>query len=792
MKTTKKSLHAMIHFVSFLVIACIAFGSIGLTAFAWEQDAHELINEKAIELFEDYEKHADKYFNNHVDLKAWTKSPKVISSSKTAKYYEQDWRTSRSYQHIIHGGYSADEPHLYVSVKHFYNPIASNSPHQLTDLKEYHGIGWEAIPATDWALTRPENPYTLVRALQNYKKSMEISYKDSLSTIPTTGDFRDFAGEPTDLEEMRKMYAGKALRGLGEVLHLVADMTQPAHVRNDAHPKWEITESAIKKSVAATLVNEPRRDGVNVPGLGKTTGNIMRNLAYWTNRNFYSEDTMYDPVAEVQPKNKQKPYDSPVFSLFYEKEYKGYPTWFKNYYGKEIPMFRKERDWTFVNYRYIITSDFAVEQGKILLPLAASTCASVINLFWPTLQLTQDIVEVEVDPEIQTKAEEQKVAEVKQYEATIQLKHLHTKDHQWAEYGLQIRYSGPGELWRIRGSRHRKITDVEFINGSVVACQDPETGEMVEGKPQLILPLGSNRGSSLSGPKIDYTVEMEDALYVKVTAGVQQVKSIPYIFQLEKPTILVDTENKTIMPGDSPVLEATIENPPERYRLDWYIENLSTDKEDLEPIKPIYTYENTLEHTFEKEGVHRVTVKLYDRKRKAVVAEDYMDVIAEFVDLSGPWNVVLTVEGESAFFRKLVQGLLKAIVGIFKPLFEATGESMEDTDSKIDQFSFVGTTIEYRIQLQKTKEDEIYYEGTIEFTGSNTGYITGSDIDISSVILTMEKKHLVLYAVSVNDYGVTVKVPFLTHGELIGIRQLEGEFKTDAPFTLQGSWKATR
>jgi hypothetical protein len=162
---------------------------------------------------------------------------------------------------------------------------------------------------------------------------MEIPYNATASTIAAKGDFRDLAGEPADLEEMRKMYAGKALRGLGEVLHLVADMTQPAHVRNDAHPKWEITESAIKKSDAKTLVNEPRRDGVNVPALGKTTGNIMRNLAYWTNRNFYSEDTLYDPVAEVQPKNKQKPYDSPVFSHFYEKEHNGYSTWFKNYAG---------------------------------------------------------------------------------------------------------------------------------------------------------------------------------------------------------------------------------------------------------------------------------------------------------------------------------------------------------------------------------------------------------------------------------------------------------------------------
>ncbi|MDD4029426.1 MAG: hypothetical protein PHI40_07110 [Caldisericia bacterium] len=788
MKKTKKTPVSSFLLCFGLVFSIVFSGSVSV-AFAWEQDAHKIINKKAIEHFESYEKHADKYFNNHVDLKIWTKSPTVLSSSKTAKYYEQDWRAYRSSQHIIHGGYSADEPHLYVSVKHFYNPIASNSPHQLTDLNEYHGIGWEAIPATDWALTRPENPYTLVRALQNYKKSMEIPYNASVSTIATTGDFRDFAGEPTNVEEMRKMYAGKALRGLGEVLHLVADMTQPAHVRNDAHPKWEITESAVTKSAAATLVNEPRRDGVNVPALGKTTGNIMRNLAYWTNRNFYSEDTMYDPVAEVSPKNKQKPYDSPIFSHFYEKEYKKYPTWFKNYPGLEVPMFRKERDWTFINYRYIITPEFAVEQGKILLPLAASTCARVIDLFWPTLQLKQDVVEVEVAPEILKKAEELKILEVKQYEANIQLQHPHKQDPQWAEYGLQIHYAGPGELWRIRGSRHRKITDVEFINGSVVACQDPETGEMTEGKPQLILPLGSNRGSSLSGPKIDYTVEMEDALYVKVLAGVQQVKSIPYLFELEKPSILVDTEKKNILPGDSIDMEATIENPPERFRLDWTIENLSQNKEDITPPISISTRDTVLNHEFQKEGVHRVTVQLYDKKRNMVVAEDYMDVMSEFVDLSGAWNIVLTVEKESAVFRKLIQSFLKGLFSIFKPLLEASGETADD--SVIDQFTFVGSTIEYNLQLQKTKEDEIYYEGNLTFTGSNTGYFSASDYDFAGAILTMEKKHLVLYVLSVNDYGQTVKTPFLRSGELIDIRSLQGEFKTDA-LALQGTWKATR
>ena len=156
---------------------------------------------------------------------------------------------------------------------------------------------------------------------------------------------------------------------------------------------------------------------------------------------------------------------------------------------------------------------------------------------------------------------------------------------------------------------------------------------MTDGQPQFILPLGSPKKSNLSGPKIDYTVEMEDAIYVKLDAGIQHVKSDPYLFELEKPTILIDTENSTIMPGDEIEIEAIVENPPERYRLDWYIVNLSEEVDSLEPPKPIRTSELILSHQFEKEGVHQVTVKLYDKKRKMVVAEDYMDIVSEYIDL---------------------------------------------------------------------------------------------------------------------------------------------------------------
>jgi hypothetical protein len=164
----------------------------------------------------------------------------VTGTSKTFYFYNQMWAYDTVSGIITEGGYSADEPNLYVSVKHFYDPMALSGKHELTDQSSLHGLEYVAIPATEWALTRAENPYSLHNAMLNYKKSMEIPSDSQVAEIPATGDERDFAGTPTSVEEMRSMYLGKALRGLGEVMHLVADMTQPAHVRNDSHPKYEI------------------------------------------------------------------------------------------------------------------------------------------------------------------------------------------------------------------------------------------------------------------------------------------------------------------------------------------------------------------------------------------------------------------------------------------------------------------------------------------------------------------------------------------------------------------------
>ena len=781
-RVKKMSLRLLAGFMSFLMV----LGGFGSMAFAWEQEAHQIINQEAIRQFNQMAATADKYRNSRVDLGTMVEAPFVTSTSRTSYYYEQEWRRLSGSLFIVHGGYSSDEPHLYVSVKHFYDPLNETSP-QLTDLAEYHGLMYEAIPATDWALTHTDNPYSLVNAMKNYKMSMEIPSNAQVRAIPATADFRDFAGQPESVEQMRAMYLGKAMRGIGEVMHLVGDMMQPAHVRNDAHPKWEITESAVTEDVAWTVIREPRRDRVNLAAAGNDIFAIMHAMAKWTNENFYSEDTMYDPVYDVKPRNGHREYPSPVFSNFIETMYDGYPTWVTRFQDLEVKMFREETTWVTGRKSYIITSEFAVEQSKVLLPLAAAGCARVIDAFMPTLTLKQDIVEVEPDAELVKIAEELGVLQVRQFEPEIKLEHQISQDTHWEAHGLEIRYSGPGELWKISSSKEQKIADVEFLDGAVARYQDPVTGEMVDGKPQLIMPMGAPSRVSLSGPEIDYTVESDDAVFARISAGARNIKCDPFFFEEEDSEIKLKTESLQVMPGERTEFEVEIKNPPGRYTLEWHFGD--EDPEDPSSFEPVRSRSLSRTHAFDKEQDYTVTVRLIDTRHDVVRAEDSLTITAEFGDLSGSWDIILTVEEESTFFRNMIVMLMKVIIRIFiSPLAEALGEGPVD-ESVADSFTFVGSTIEYKTYLSEMEDYEVAYQGSLEFTGSNTGYFS-PPADNLSTVLVLEDGYLVFYAGGYDEYGNFVEFKYLTHGKMHSTSHLEGRF--DMPGQISGTWVARR
>jgi hypothetical protein len=96
----------------------------------------------------------------------------------------------------------------YRSVNHFYNPL----PGALYGggLSRFHaGVGW---PSLDWGLTHAENSFSWGHARAHLLQAL---------TAPNPAS--------------RDLEFGRSLRSLGGVVHLVNDLAQPQHTRNDAH-----------------------------------------------------------------------------------------------------------------------------------------------------------------------------------------------------------------------------------------------------------------------------------------------------------------------------------------------------------------------------------------------------------------------------------------------------------------------------------------------------------------------------------------------------------------------------
>lgn len=772
----------LLRFICLFLVSVFTLSQLSLPAGAWLQVTHVEINQQAVSDFTTSYAKSSKYYNAPVDLKYFCEAPNIVGTGLFD--YEQSWAYLSAGDQIANGGFSADEPNVYVSVRHFYDPLALSGKNELTDQETAFGLAYTPIPATEWALWNEENPYSLHSAMLYYKKSMEIPSDAQVAALPAIGNFRDFAGTPTTLEEMRDMYLGKAMRGLGEVMHLVGDMTQPAHVRNDSHPKWEVTEQAVTQAVAAAGVGGARLDSVNLGSAANSVYDIMVALSTFTNSHFYSADTITDIASGLSPKNGEKPYASPNFSQFTTQKLDGYDTYYAAFNGTKIPMLSMAPG-IFYGTNYWITPDIAVQQSKVLLPLAVAANVQVMNLFFPTLVMDQQVQEVACDPDMLAEAKEQGAEELKQYEAAIKLVHQVSKDTLWIGEGLEIRYSGPGQLWLKHNNREKLLSDVEFKNGVLVSYQDPETGEQTEGNPIFYLPAGSEKAISLTGPVIDYTVEYGDAVYVTVDAGARTIISTPYVFEQEEPEITLTASNDDILPGEKVSFTAEIKNPPERYKLEWSFGDEDAEAGEL----PVTNKKTTMTHVYEKGGDFTVTVRLIDTKRSIVRCSDSVDISSELGEMEGSWNITLKVEKESKIFRQFIIGIMKALIRyIASPISESLGGGPID-ESSAESFTMVGTEIYYDLELAESADNPGEFSGALTYVGSNTDYISGPENYIS-LRMVIENGFVTFFAQGYDDYGNYIDVPFLTGGTMSGPSYIEGQY--DFGGSISGVWTASK
>jgi len=352
-------------------------------------EAHQAINRAAIEHFEETffrEDGEDPYLRlasfSEERWKGIDWSPADGTRNLSPRIEVAREKTIREW--IIGGGFSADEPEGPMALLHFYDPTNPERPY-LTDqqflvrLVRFLGGTTFDNPQRDavtWAFrTRPEDTveflglfdqeYGWIQAKEYLKKAIES--KDS-------GD----------------LY-GKAWRAVGEVMHLVADMTVPAHVRNDGHAAILGDPDPYDRGTSGDHLREALEWGhpANLRYFRFDAEVLMRDVASYTNANFFSQDTIPGRYASPSLEKLEEGKDGYLYSTTTD----GYR------YRALAPRGFLDRWWRqpSVLWRgkpYVMNPHTIRDQQSILLPTAVRACAGVLYAFLPRFEVKASVAPV--------------------------------------------------------------------------------------------------------------------------------------------------------------------------------------------------------------------------------------------------------------------------------------------------------------------------------------------------------------------------------------------------------------
>lgn len=297
---------------------------------------------------------------------------------------------------VEEGGYTADEPESFMAMRHFYDPLAQSLDSEtgkrvsyLTDELD----PWVSpilmghnprMDAKTWAVK--ESPYSF------YWGQTGLLYIDGLPIV----------------HEDRGREFGKVWRTLGESLHLLADMTVPAHVRNDSHPgPWILNYLTIKK----TLKGDPYEDYVDADVVSacaagpapeavrsslrdvRDPGVLMHFLALFTNQFFFSKDTISgkDGVTgqPVEPANGAAAYPAPKLEFYRFEPASGGAGFYQTPNGF-FDAATRTRDGI-----HTVSAPTVTGQALALIPAAVEAEVKLIDLFMPRVRVFIDGFEKE-------------------------------------------------------------------------------------------------------------------------------------------------------------------------------------------------------------------------------------------------------------------------------------------------------------------------------------------------------------------------------------------------------------
>lgn len=456
-------------------------------AFGWGCDkAHPAINDLAGRLFivkSQSDAFGDKYRNAPVEYRTVFDGVTFKKGGLGEKSADTVIMRTDFLGWLQRGGHDADVPEIVMGFRHFYDPVYE--PRYLTwltkrlkkpdredvtsieaffDAYEYHADDWNLnedwngqlrklrlqpklikprIDGITWALTNEDNDHSWINGLRAYKAAME-------------NDRERFGGLT------RLQLFAKAFRCVGEAMHMVGDMTQPAHTRADSHSLYEPVEKTVDDVMIRRIIGDiwkdpgfrPTKDFTVVPGL--LPEELMKRAAVFTNSHFFSNDTIADYKKWVFPRNSKRPYPNPMLSDLKESG-SVYYGWFED--EGWVPLAKATGSWFSVvlfkskkvnleHPKCNVTADMAEPQAKVLIPIAVYSASELIDRFFPTLEIVIGA----------------KHSDGNTYRVSGALKHCIENDPEWQKVG-EIRYTGSAAII-VNGSR--KIS-CQFIAGELIA-----------------------------------------------------------------------------------------------------------------------------------------------------------------------------------------------------------------------------------------------------------------------------------------------------------------------------------
>ena len=364
-----------------LAILLVVFPS---DALAWDNvKAHPQINKLALELFKARMQN-DTYLQ-YASLNGGASGGIAWDPSDGTQLFqplEPQPRKEKTVQEWIEmGGFSGDEPEGPMALRHFYNPTNQQTPwlnDQMWATNFLHiyattTIGNPEISLIDWAQDNDQG------RVDDYFMPQNYSWKDAIE---------NFKLALADKQAYNDYY-GKAWRGVGETMHLVADLTLTPHVRNDGHSVQLGDADPLETSTTDVHVSTcySAAGGWSAPiNYNQDVIAMMRELATWTNRNFLSKDTI--PIAnQTTTANGGPAFASPTWvGLTADKS--GY-IWY-TVDGKSVRMARQSfwyRWGLSKNPNYEIDGKVLQDQRSLELPTAIRASEAVIERFLPRFEV---------------------------------------------------------------------------------------------------------------------------------------------------------------------------------------------------------------------------------------------------------------------------------------------------------------------------------------------------------------------------------------------------------------------